>query len=326
MAKTLGILRGGIRRLDKELENPAEAARAKVRTMEVKRINLVSLCRTIVGRTELPLAARQEAWIKKMAAYTHSVRTSRDEALDNLKKSYDDAETILLQLSEFSEHRPKPEKWPEFQALSPSIREEIEELAKESPSKISEMYARAERLEDSITCFAIERFGPKAISAAQEELGAVHPDRLKFGTALKDLNELIDNSSPERTALKLKAQAIQKDLTAAEQILRGYVKVKAKQKDPTAPEKYVRGAMLPSEELDIRKRFRIDMHDGLSALDLECGIGYISQGDGHLARQLRDDELHNRPFIKGAIADKLPSGSVTGKVEGQVRKLEAKID
>ncbi len=324
MAKTIRNLRGYVKRFDEKLESPPTKARAKIRSVEAKRINLVSICRAILDRSELPLAAKQEAWIKTKAEYTSTVKSIRTDALDELKENYDEAETLLLQLSKFSAYRPESDKWSEYQALSPDVRKKVEETAKGSPSKIVAMYVEAQRLDDSMACFAIEQFGLEAIQAAQSELGATGSDHVQYSRALGELNDLISESSPERQALELKVKSIQKDITAAEGILKGLTRVKmSKPKGSADPDKFVVGMTVSSDEIDIRKRFRLDVHDGLSALDLECGIGYISGGDGHLARQLRDDDLHNRPHLRVVTQDVLPPGSITDKVEGRVRKLEA---
>ena len=110
MAKTIKNLKGYVRRLDEKLGDPPGKARAKIRSMEVKRINLVSICRSILDRHDLPLASKQEQWIEKMVDYTYRVRNARDDALEDLKKSYNEAETLLLQLSKFSAHRPDPDE------------------------------------------------------------------------------------------------------------------------------------------------------------------------------------------------------------------------
>jgi hypothetical protein len=304
MTREIKFIRNRIKQLDETLGNPVATAGKGIRNMGAHRIDLVSKCRLVAGRKDITPQGRQDAWLKLMAEYINYINEYKSEALADIKESYDKAGVLSLQASEFSRHRPKnSETWTEFHARSSTLREDIEELAKTSPSKIVEMYAKAEKLEDSIMCFAIEEFGPKAILATQGELGATHPDSRTFGDALMDLNEIIDSSSPERAALQLKALSIQKDLNAAEREINQF--------------------HLPTDEIELRKRFNMKS-DRLPALLLEAGIGYVD--DQYFVEQIDDDILYERGIIRDRLSTELPIAptSTQSKLEGRVQKLQAK--
>lgn len=303
MTRELKFVRHRISRLKEKVGDPAVTAEKQIRNMGAHRIDLVSKCRSTCGQIDLTPVARQNKWLKLMSEYINYIEEYKAEALADIDEAYNEAELLALQASELSRHRPNSsDAWTEYNARSSDLKDEITEFANTSPLKINEMYKKGEKLEDSIICFAIEEFAPKAIRAAQSELGATHPNRRAFGDALRDLTEVIGDSTPEGAALKHEALALQKSLSYAEREIRGF--------------------MLPTDEADIRKKFHMKA-DVVPSLLLEAGIGYVD--DQYLINQIDDDVMNERRIIRDYLSTEKPEAATTTqtKLEGRVRKLQA---
>ena len=304
MLRATKKLQSEVEHLSSRVKELDSITKTKITKMETKRMVTSTKCRSFIKDRMLPKSAKYDKWVKAVAQHLSWLDEYRDEAIIDVISAYDDADKLKHQLRNLSPHRPSTtEGWLEFQAISGSVvREKIEDLAKNSPNKIVEMYPEAMRLGDNTTAFAVELYGTGAITAAQQELGAGHPSQRLFNDALRDLNDLVDRAIPERAELKDRIKGIESKLTVAEQNLRAF--------------------QTPEEVESIMTRFNVGQSfDRIAPFYYECGVGYVDER--YLARQVNIDMLVNGQTLVESSVRTLPSNSsIQERIQGGIRAIE----